>query len=263
MTVNGHFRAEPPADERNKPGASIINCVAASGVNIARAADDAKTPSTDAEVLALRAATGDLIGGEDLIDLQKGISKRYGYATTIDDQWLTIAEGLAGDRWFVCLGWYAQLPARNRNPGQANVFHAVAFGPDTVNHAVCVDPIKKPTPDYDRMTMAEVRKFCSSGNFQSLGIREYSEVTPPTSAPNRPKGAIGYLDAVGVSLFRVVKGVAAPIMTTTKPPKPIKGNVHGYVGPAVHYKPNATLNKILSGKRKGQYVRASDGTITQ
>lgn len=256
-----HFRGQPPADERNLPGAPIVNCVAASGVNIARAADDGETPSTDAEVIGLRRDTGDTEGPENLVQLKGGMAKRYpGYTTTLDDQWLTIAEGVATDRWFVVLGDYAQLPARMRNPGQANVPHAVACGPDIQNRAVIVDPIQKPIPSYERVTVAELRKFCSSGAYQSLSIREYSEVKPPTSAPNRPTGSIGYLDATGVELFTVKGKIASPV---TLNGKPIHGNVHGYVGVAKHYLPNATLNKILSGKRKGQYVRAAEGTLTQ
>lgn len=257
-----HFRGQPIADERI-PGHDVDSCVGASGVTVVRGANDGETPATDAEVVALRLASKDTSGPMNLIQLQAGIKARYGYTTELDDRWETIADGLATDRWMVCVGWYVTLPARNRNKGQANVMHAVAFGPDSVNHAVSADPIKKPVPTYDRLTMAEVRKFCASGNYQSLSIREYSHVKPPTSAPNRPKGAIGYLDAMGVPLWRVVKGIATPVMTTTKPAKQVKGNVHGYVGPAVTYKPNATLNKILTGKRKGQYVQARLGTLTQ
>ena len=172
-----HFRTMPCADERsgNPP---FQNCVAATGVNIMRAATNGAVPPTDAEVIALRVATGDTSGGEDLRDLQKGILARYKVQTYLAGTWATIAAGLSKDTWYGVVGHYRDLPARMKNPGQADVFHAVAVGPgDKPGWAVLVDPIQKPAPSYIPVTLNEVFTYCQGGGFSSLGIVEYSEAT--------------------------------------------------------------------------------------
>lgn len=254
-----HFRGTPIADERNGTP-PFKDCGPAGAVNLARAADDGETPGTDAEVIAIRRLIGATPGGRTTLPMvAHAMLSRYGYATQLGDgTWTPIYEGLTTDRWLIVRGDYKALPLRMLNPGQPNVEHFIVVGPGPV----IVDPIRKPVPVYYPATMAEIRHFCSTGEWDSLSIREYSHVKPPTSAPDRPKGAIGYLDAMGVELFNVVKGIASPVLTNGKP---TRGNVHGYVGPAPAkpYKPNLTANRILSGARKGQYVRAAEGTLSQ
>lgn len=178
MTVPAtHYRKMPCPDER-RPGFPVDSCVAATGVQMARAATNGAISASDAEVVALRAATGDIHGPENLPDLQSGIRSRYGFSTTLDDQWDTIAAGLAADKWFAVLGWYFDLPDRLRNAGQKNVMHCIPAGPDTQNHCVIADPLQKPVVTYEWMTLAELRTFCAGGSFQSLAIREYSHIPP-------------------------------------------------------------------------------------
>lgn len=72
--------------------------------------------------------------------------------------------------------------------------------------------------------------------------------------PVHPTAAAGYLDAAGVPLFRLRRGraIAAPERSAT---------VHAYIGPTAHYKPNATLARILTGKHHGRYVRPGSGIV--
>lgn len=85
---------------------------------------------------------------------------------------------------------------------------------------------------------------------------------PPTAGPvssssphgARPAGAIGYLTARSVPLFSVSGGTAHQTA--------VSANVGGWVGPAVHYAPNATLNRILTGGHAGSYVPAYRGVVT-
>ena len=166
-----HYRGMPLADERGQ--GPIVNCVAASGVNIVRAADNGATPATDAEVIALRAATGDTQGGETLESLQVGIEARYGYRTVLAKTWAAIEVGLEADRWIVAVGWLHQLPGRLWTQ-DGDVFHAVAFGPATLEAAVIADPLQRPVPTYRHISLAEIRTFCASGRYASLSIAEYS-----------------------------------------------------------------------------------------
>jgi hypothetical protein len=167
-----HYRKLPCADERGQ--GPIINCVAAGGVNLARAATNGTVPATDAEVLALRAATGDTQGGENLHDLQHGMQARYGFLTTLDESWPAIANGLgSGNRWVAAVGYLHQLPGRLWTQ-PTDVFHCVVFGPDSSTRAVIVDPLQRPVPLYRYISMAEVQTFCKSGGYSSLSIGEYT-----------------------------------------------------------------------------------------
>lgn len=173
-----HFREMPCADERNIPGAVIVNCVAATGVNISRAATNGVMPATDAEVLALRRATGDTSGGEGLIELRTGMESRYNFkGLIIDNDWNRMAKGLSSGRmWYAIVGWYSFLPSRIKNTGQRDISHCVAVGPSSGNTVVIVDPLQKPYPRYVVVSLAEVKKFSGSMGFLNLGIGEYSRM---------------------------------------------------------------------------------------
>jgi hypothetical protein len=79
--------------------------------------------------------------------------------------------------------------------------------------------------------------------------------TLPAFLPTRPAGAVGWVQASGLKrLFSVSGGVAKQITYASV-------NVSAWVGPAVHYPPNATLRKILSGGHIGAYVATTDVTF--
>jgi hypothetical protein len=165
------FRPSFYADERN--GGPIINCVAASGVNIARAATNGAIPSTDVEVVALRKATGDVIGGQNLQQLQFGLRKRYGFTGPITRTWASFL--FSGPAWYVSLGYLHSLPRRCW--GQpTDVFHAIAVTGDIAGHVVIIDPLQKPRPVPQRLTIEEFRVYAGSGGYQALRIDEFSEV---------------------------------------------------------------------------------------
>lgn len=172
-----HFRKLPCADERNIANAPIVNCIAASGVNIARAATDGAIPATDAEVIALRHATGDTQGSENLLDLRTGMAARYGWHNlVIDNSWAKVNAGLKRKTWIATYGWYSRLPNRMKNPGQRDVVHCIAVGPDSPSTVVIVDPIFKPRPIYRVASFDELHKFMASGGFINLAIEEYSRL---------------------------------------------------------------------------------------
>lgn len=168
------FRPFFYADERN--GQPIIeNCVAASGVNLARAATNGAIPSTDAEVMALRAATGDLHGGQTLQQLRFGMFRRYGFAGPITTSWTALTQGFNGPAWFASLGWLHKLPKRNWTQ-PSDVFHCIAVTGDGPGHVIIADPLQRPRPVAQRMTIAEFRPFAQSGGYDALRIDEYSAV---------------------------------------------------------------------------------------
>jgi hypothetical protein len=170
------YRPKVYADERI-PNHIIEDCVAASGVNLAAAATNGRVPQTDAEVLALRAATGDLSGPEGFRDLQAGMTKRYGWGGYLSDQWSAITRMRSEPLWVSVIGQYAVLPDRLRNPGQGNVSHAIALTGDTANYALVIDPLQKPIVTARRISYDELRIYCASGNFASLSIPEYEHAT--------------------------------------------------------------------------------------
>lgn len=70
-----------------------------------------------------------------------------------------------------------------------------------------------------------------------------------------PAGAAGYIQPSGLRYVYTVSGGKATRQG------PFSGlTFSAYVGASAHYLPNATLRKILSGSRKGQYVHVSDVT---
>lgn len=75
----------------------------------------------------------------------------------------------------------------------------------------------------------------------------------PVVTASRPAGTAGRFDGAGIALYRVKGGVATSFAT---------GTVHEWVGAARHYKPNATLRRVLSGPHRGSYVHITDGTFT-
>jgi hypothetical protein len=160
------------ADERNVLG--VISCVSASAVNIARAATNGHVPATDAEVIALRVASQDTDGGQTLASVQAGMRRRYGWTGDLTSDWASIRDGLNWGTWFVVVGWYHDLPARLRNVGQANVFHAVCVGPKDGKLVQFVDALQRGTVESRSMTIDELNHFASSGGFSALGIKEYS-----------------------------------------------------------------------------------------
>lgn len=165
------FRPFFYADERN--GGPIINCVAASGVNLARAATNGAVPSTDVEVKELRKATGDAVGGQTLKQLQIGLTKRYGFAGPITTSW--VALDLTGPAWYASLGYLHSLPKRCW--GQpTDVFHCIAVTGDLAGTVIIIDPLQKPRPVPQRLTLEEYRKYAGSGGYQALRVDEYSEV---------------------------------------------------------------------------------------
>lgn len=174
------------------------DCVAASGVNLARAATNGTVPPTNAEVKALRKATGDLSGGEGLADLQKGMLKRYGFGGVRASTWSAIEAALKSNGWVACIGMTGALPTRLQNVGQSSVAHCVAFGPDTAATAVDVDPIQRGATTARAITLAEVKAFCVSnllsngGPFLSLRVDEYSEI-PQVSVYCRTKLASTFI----------------------------------------------------------------------
>lgn len=170
MTV---YRPSLYADERN--GGPIINCVAASGVNIARAATNGAIPPTDDEVKALRKATGDVVGGQTLRQLQTGLRNRYDFTGFLADNWQAYLNGFGGKGWFAALGWLHSLPKRCWSQPN-DVFHCIAVTGDGTGFVVIVDPLQKPTPKPQRMTVDEFRTFASSGSYSSLRLDEFSEV---------------------------------------------------------------------------------------
>lgn len=160
------------ADERNALG--IISCVSASAVNIARAATNGHIPATDAEVIALREASNDTSGGQTLASIQAGMKARYGWTGDLTSDWASIRDGLGWGTWFVVVGWYQNLPARLRNAGQANVFHAIAVGPKDGKLVQVVDALQRVTVESRSMTLDELNHFTASGSFSALGVKEYS-----------------------------------------------------------------------------------------
>lgn len=173
-----HFRKLPCADERNGTP-PFTDCGPAGAVNLARAADNGATPATDAEVLAIRAIIGSTPGGAtSLQQVQAAMLKRYGLATKMGDgTWPFIFSGLTSNGWRIVRGDYDALPGRMQNPGQPNVEHFVVVGPGPV----IVDPIRKPAPFYAPATLDEIRHFCATGEFDALGIDEYSHLPPVAS----------------------------------------------------------------------------------
>lgn len=162
------------ADERLS-GRPVIYCVVASGVNLARAATNGAIPGTDDEVLALRIATGDPTGGQTLQQLRFGMFKRYGFSGPITESWTALTNGFAGPAWFASLGWLHQLPKRCWSQ-PTDVFHCLAVTGDGPGHVIIADPLQKPRPVAQRMTIAEFRDYASSGGYQALRVDEYAEV---------------------------------------------------------------------------------------
>lgn len=167
------FRPFFYADERN--GGPIINCVAASGVNLARAATNGAIPSTDDEVKALRKATGDATGGQTLQQLRFGMFSRYGFSGTITTTWTALTTGFAGPAWFASLGYLHSLPKRCWSQ-PSDVFHCIAVTGDGQGHVIIADPLQKPRPVAQRLTIAEFRQYAQSGGYQALRVDEYSAV---------------------------------------------------------------------------------------
>jgi hypothetical protein len=172
-------QAQPWADERlGVP--PFINCVAASGVNIAGAATNGTVPTTDAEVQALRVATGDTAGGENLQQLAHGMTVRYGWTGTLDESWQTITTGLVSQgKWFAVIGDYDALPAAFRTPQPTfHGLHCTAVGPRDSKTCQWVDPLDKSGPSghptSKPMPLAALRAFCATYAFGSLGIVEFS-----------------------------------------------------------------------------------------
>lgn len=170
MTV---YRPPVYADERN--GGPIINCVAASGVNISRAATNGAIPASDAEVKALRKATGDIVGGQTLRQLQTGLRNRYGFTGYLADNWTAYTNGFAGKGWFAALGWLHSLPRRCWSQ-PTDVFHCIAVTGAGQGFVDIIDPLQKPRPVAQRITVDEFRTFASSGGYASLRLDEFSEV---------------------------------------------------------------------------------------
>lgn len=169
-----HYRKEPWADERN--GQPILtNCVAASGVNIGRAATNGAIPATDAEVIALRNATGDTQGGENLDQLHHGMLARYDIrGKRTRGLWAPIETGLkTGNMWWVVIGQLHSLPKRLWTQPH-DVTHAILFGPASDVQLVEVDPLMAhPVPKL--LTFDEAKAFCRSGYYEAYGLEEYSE----------------------------------------------------------------------------------------
>lgn len=177
--TTAHYSSGVWADERNALG--VISCVAGSCVNLARVATDAAVAASDAEVIALRTAAGDLAGGMTLQQGQAGMTKRYGFGGELRDgdwSWIVTQFGLGW--WFVGVGWYDELPARLRNAGQANVFHAVLFGPKTGGGFVIVDSLERDDVVMHDITITEIRRFLLSGGFTVLGLPEFSQCSRVT-----------------------------------------------------------------------------------
>lgn len=88
-----------------------------------------------------------------------------------------------------------------------------------------------------------------------------SQPPPPTAGPvasssphgARPAGAIGWL---------VYKGPNYTVSGGTAHQQYVSVTVGAWIGPAAHYAPNATLNRILTGGHAGSYVPAYRGTVT-
>lgn len=71
----------------------------------------------------------------------------------------------------------------------------------------------------------------------------------PASLAAQPSGAAGWVQASGIPLYTVSAGTAKVS---------IHGNVLAWVGAAAHYKPNATLRRLLTGGHAGLYVHVTD-----
>jgi hypothetical protein len=169
------------------PHPPFINCVPASGVNLINAATNGAHPTTDAEVQALRVATGDVSGGEGLEDLNKGLVKRYGYGGHIDNTWATIKSGLATGTCFAVIGRYDSLPPDFRKPQPSfKDGHCAYIGPRDPNTVYWVDPLDRSDnghPAVRIMSLAVLQKFVASMGYQSLGIKEFSHVPVPPKPP--------------------------------------------------------------------------------
>lgn len=72
--------------------------------------------------------------------------------------------------------------------------------------------------------------------------------------PTKPAGAAGRLEGTDLQLFAVSRGVARE--TTDH------ATVRAWVGGARHYRPNATLRRVLTGGHRLAYVQASAGTLS-
>lgn len=109
-----------------EPGSGWTDCMWASGVMFARAVSCADIPTDINEVHALRKASGDLVGGSNIDDLEKGLTQRYGFSgksgSGFDQFWSEFDPGYVA----VLQGKFSALPANLRR-----------FDPDfTGGHAV-------------------------------------------------------------------------------------------------------------------------------
>lgn len=98
-----------------EPGGRWTDCTWASGVMLANEAYGAKAlPQTRREYEALRAASGDLVGGSNTDDLKRGMTARYGWepATTVLT-WAQLKSQPVGTAWAV-QGLYGRLTTHLR-----------------------------------------------------------------------------------------------------------------------------------------------------
>lgn len=156
----------PWADER-QVGQPITDCVVATMLNGENVESDGAKPVTDAEVDALRAASGDTQGGETLAAGDLALRRRYGRRPhTVADTRARIEAALDEGAYIAVIGLIGALPARLRTQSRS-VMHAVLMGPGKI-----IDPLDRSgpggKPQARSISRSEQLDFARSGGYEAL-----------------------------------------------------------------------------------------------
>lgn len=166
---------------------AIEDCVAASGIDLARAAG-VDAPATAKEREALRVDAGDTHGGMDLAHLRNGMSKRYAvlpaYVQSLDGIRSALSTGYA----LVILGWLDATPRRIWCQNSGNVYHAMFWNAgDSATSVHVANPLAPAGHPGFEVPLQVALDFASSSNgrggiargIYALSLREATAQSGP------------------------------------------------------------------------------------
>jgi hypothetical protein len=150
--------------------APFVECVWASGLNVAIASSGGQYPATAAEREALREdGGGSDTAGANFGALALGWKVRYGHEASTSHafggSWEYITGELAASHYVAVAGWYASLPSSYRRwQSGSSFYHAIAVGPGPW----MVDPLGPDGYGGQAITFTDLKNFCITNSYKAL-----------------------------------------------------------------------------------------------
>lgn len=177
--------------------APYVECVWATGLNVAIASSGGQYPSTPGEREGLREdGGGSDTAGANYGALALGWKVRYGHIAdttrAFGGTWDYIAGELAAGQYVAVAGWYATLPAGYRRwQSGSSFYHAIAVGPGPW----MVDPLGPDGYGGEPISLTDLKAFCASNSYKALSGRGWENGVKFISAGSFPAIAARLLPA--------------------------------------------------------------------